>query len=68
MAKTDLGQKTKRKIRPTREVSVAFHMTLNEEEGIAFDKERERLGLATKAALGRLLIRQGLGLSAEEEK
>lgn len=68
MAETDLSQKTKRKIRPTREVFVAFHMTLNKEEGEAFEKERERLGLATKAALGRILIRQGLGLSVEEEK
>ncbi|AMW17518.1 hypothetical protein Q7378_06735 [Glaesserella parasuis] len=63
MEKGDLSHKTGRKIRPTREVSVAFHMTLNEEEGIAFEKERERLGLATKAALGRMLIRQGLGLA-----
>lgn len=46
---------------------MAFHMTLNKEEGEAFEKERERLGLATKAALGRILIRQGLGLSVEEE-
>lgn len=50
MAKTDLGQKTKRKIRPTREVSVAFHMTLNEEEGIAFEKERERLGFPCRSS------------------
>lgn len=63
MKEIDISQKNKRKLRPTREVSVAFHMTLNEEEGIAFEKERERLGLATKAALGRLLIRQGLGLA-----
>ncbi|MCT8760708.1 hypothetical protein HQ939_07005 [Glaesserella parasuis] len=63
MEKGDLSHKTGRKIRPKREVSVAFHMTLNEEEGIAFEKERERLGLATKAALGRMLIRQGLGLA-----
>ncbi len=63
MEKGDLSHKTWRKIRPTREVSVAFHMTLNEEEGVAFEKERERLGLATKAALGRMLIRQGLGLA-----
>ncbi|MCT8824703.1 hypothetical protein ACN9OH_02865 [Glaesserella parasuis] len=63
MEKGDLSHKTGRKIRPTREVSVAFHMTLNEEEGVAFEKERERLGLATKAALGRMLIRQGLGLA-----
>ncbi|MDO4698170.1 MAG: hypothetical protein Q4A60_05775 [Pasteurellaceae bacterium] len=63
MAEADLSQKLKRKIRPTREVSVAFHMTLNVEEGVAFEKERERLGLPTKAALGRLLIRQGLGLA-----
>lgn len=63
MEKSDLSHKTGRKIRPTREVSVAFRMTLNEEEGIAFEKERERLGLATRAALGRMLIRQGLGLA-----
>ena len=49
--------------RPTREVSVAFHMTLNVEEGKAFEHKRENLGLATKAALGRMLIRQGLGLA-----
>ncbi|KMK51569.1 hypothetical protein RO21_05585 [[Actinobacillus] muris] len=63
MAKSDLAHKSGRKIRPTREVSVAFHMTLNVEEGEAFEKERERLGLATKAALGRVLIRKALGLS-----
>lgn len=63
MTKIEINQKNKRKLRPTREISVAFHMTLNEEEGIAFEQERERLGLATKAALGRLLIRQGLGLA-----
>ena len=63
MAAIEVSQKTKRKVRPTREVSMAFQITLNEEEGEAFEKERERLGLATKAALGRVLIRQGLGLS-----
>lgn len=63
MTKIEINQKNKRKLRPTREISVAFHMTLNKEEGIAFEQERERLGLATKAALGRLLIRQGLGLA-----
>lgn len=63
MEKGDLGPKTGRKIRPTREVYVAFRQTLNREEGEAFEKERERLGLATRAALGRMLIRQGLGLA-----
>ncbi|QLB44689.1 hypothetical protein [Mannheimia pernigra] len=63
MEKSDLRPKSERKIRPTRDVSVTFHMTLNKEEGEAFERERERLGLATKAALGRMLIRQGLGLT-----
>lgn len=63
MAEDKNRPKTERKIRPTREVSVAFHLTLNKEEGEAFERERERLGLATKAALGRMLIRQGLGLT-----
>ena len=38
-------------------------MTLNVEEGEVFERKRENLGLATKAALGRMLIRQGLGLA-----
>ncbi|NBB66944.1 hypothetical protein [Mannheimia haemolytica] len=63
MAQDKNRPKTERKFRPTREVSVAFHLTLNEEEGEAFERERERLGLATKAALGRMLVRQGLGLT-----
>lgn len=63
MEKNDLRPKSERKFRTTREVSVAFHLTLNKEEGEAFERERERLGLATKAALGRMLIRQGLGLT-----
>ena len=63
MAENNNVHKTKRKPRTTREVSVAFHMTLNVEEGKAFEHKRENLGLATKAALGRMLIRQGLGLA-----
>lgn len=63
MEKNDLSHKTKRKPRPIREVSVAFHITLNTEEGEVFERKRENLGLATKAALGRMLIRQGLGLA-----
>jgi hypothetical protein len=63
MAESNSVHKTKRKPRPTREVSVAFHMTLNTEEGEVFERKRENLGLATKAALGRMLIRQGLGLA-----
>ncbi|HGO5817741.1 hypothetical protein ACNHE2_09965 [Mannheimia haemolytica] len=63
MAQDKNRPKTERKFRPTREVSVAFHLTLNKEEGEAFERERERLGLGTKAALGRMLVRQGLGLT-----
>lgn len=62
MAKSEDLTKTKRKARQTREVFIGFHLTLNEEEGEAFERKRENLGLATKAALGRMLIRKGLGL------
>ena len=52
MEKNDLSHKTKRKPRPIREVSVAFHITLNTEEGEVFERKRENLGLATKPHWG----------------
>ena len=48
---------------PAFDAQITQYVEEKGEEGEAFERKRENLGLATKAALGRMLIRQGLGLA-----
>ncbi|KMK50545.1 hypothetical protein RO21_11195 [[Actinobacillus] muris] len=58
MAKRDLPQNSEKK-----SDKESVHIELAIEEAEAFKQEMKRIGLRSKSAMGRVLIRKALGLS-----